>query len=97
MARAQVCGSQRLERAERGERAQITVEVAAVRHRIDVRSEEDRRQRRVGAGAASEDIAGRVHAGIETGRPHQVDHVPTPGDIGVGVGDAAHTVGERAA
>ena len=97
MARAHVGGSQRLERAERGERAEVAVEVAAVRHRVDVRTEEDGRQGRVGAGAASEDVAGRIDAGLETGRPHQVDDVPAAGDIGVRVGDAADAVGERAA
>ena len=54
--------------AQRRERSQIAVEVAAVRHRIDVRTEEDRRQGRVGAGAAPEDVAGRIDAGLEPGR-----------------------------
>ena len=97
VARAQIYGSQRLDHAQRGERSQVTVEVAAVRNRINVRAEEDRRQGRVGASAASEDISGLVHPGIKTGRTHQAHRVPATSDIVVRVRDAAHTIGERTA
>ena len=51
----------------------------------------------VGSGAATEDIACGVHPGFKTGRPHQVDHVPTTSDIRIRIGDPADPVSERAA
>ena len=79
------------------ERAEIAVEVAAARHRVDVRSEQDGRQRRLAAGAASEDVAGRIDARLEAGRAHQVHHVLAARDVGVGKRHTAHAVGEHAA
>ena len=51
----------------------------------------------VGAGAAREDVAGRIDARLELRRAHQVHDVPSAGDIGVRVGDAADAVRERPA
>ena len=55
--------------AERAERPEIAVEVAAVRHRVDVRAEQDRRQRRPLPRAAREDVAGRIDARLQARRP----------------------------
>src|SRR5687767_4321877 len=97
MTGAQVCDSQRLQRAERGERSEIAVEVAAMRHRIDVGTKEDWRKGGLGTRSASEDIAGGVNARFQTSRAHQLHRVETAGDIRVRIGDAAHSIGERAA
>src|SRR5262249_49342667 len=51
-----------LNRLDGGKRAEVAVEVAAVRHGIDVRAEEHGRERRVSAGAAGEDVAGWIDA-----------------------------------
>jgi len=61
-----------------------------------MRTEKDGRQCRVGSGAATEDIACGVQAGIETGRPHQVDHIPTTGKIRIRIGDTTDPVSEGA-
>ena len=87
----------RLDRAERRQRAEVAVEVSAARHRVDVRSEENRRQRRLRSRPPAEDVAARIDARLEAGRLHQADHVPAPLDVGVRVRDAAHAVGEHAA
>src|SRR5262249_45144978 len=47
MPRAGARGGERLHRTERGERAEVAVEVAAARYRVDVRAEENGRQRRI--------------------------------------------------
>ena len=94
VAGAQACCRDGFEHAQRRERSEITVEVAAVRHRIDVRTEKDRRQCPVGSGAATEDVACGVHAGFKTGRPHQADHVPTTSDIRIRIGDPTDPVSE---
>ena len=97
MTRADVGARERLDRAERRERAEVAVEVAAARHRVDVRAEQDRRQRRLEAVAAREDVAGGIDARFEAGRAHQADDIRPAGDVRVRIGDAADAVGERAA
>ena len=83
--------------AERRERTEVAVEVAAARNRVDVRAEEDRRQRRLEPVAAREDVAGGIDARFEARRAHQADDVRPAGDVRVGIRHAAHAVGERAA
>ena len=84
--------------AERGERAEVAVEVAAARHRVDVRAEEDRRQRRRPCPARRAKMlpAGSMRGSSPAARIRS-DHVLPAGDVGVRVGDAADAVGERAA
>ena len=60
-------------------------------------AEENRLERRTRAGAAREDIAGRIDPRPQAGRPHLSHHVRAARDVGVGVGRAADAVGERAA
>jgi len=45
---------------DRAHRPDVAVVVAALRHRIDVRPEQQRLERRVAAGATADDVAGRV-------------------------------------
>jgi hypothetical protein len=97
MTRADAGRGKRLDDAEGGQRSEIAVEVATVRHRVDVRSEQNRRASRIRAGAAAEDVAGRIDARDQTSRPHQPDDVGAALHIGVGVCDAADAVRERAA
>ena len=68
MARLDLRGLHRLDHFERRERAEIAVEVAAGRHRVDVRPEQDRRLIRLTA-EAREDVAGRVDARHDVRRP----------------------------
>ena len=88
---------QRLQDAERGERAEVAVEVAAARHRVDMRAEQDRLAARCRCPAAGEDVAGRIDARLQAGRSHQVHDVLAACDVGVRVGDAADAVSKRAA
>ena len=82
------------------EDADVAVVVAALRHGVDVGSRHDHGQRRIGSGAASEDVARRVDAHLEPGVPHQrFDELPA-GDVGGAERDAAHAalgIGAKAA
>ena len=88
---------QGLDHAERRERSEVAVEVAAGRHGVDVGTEQNRRQRRVGSGTQGEDVARRIDPRRQPGRAHQVQDVTPAGEIGVRVGDAADAVRERSA
>ena len=83
--------------AMRRERAEVAVEVAAAGHRVDVRAEEDRRQRRFEAVAAREDVARGIDPRLEACRAHQAHDVRPAGDVRVRIRHAAHAIGERAA
>ncbi len=97
MPRADSGGITRFDDAEGRQRTEIAVEIAAARHRVDVRSEQDGRLLWIAAGAPREDVARGIDARLESRRTHQLHDVLTPLNVGVGVGDAADTVGERAA
>src|SRR5262249_17503019 len=88
---------ERLERAKSGERSEIAVEVAAVRHGAEVGAEEDRREAGLVPGPAREDVAGGVDARFEAGLPNQAHHVAAALDVRVRVGDATDAAGERTA
>jgi hypothetical protein len=67
--------AERLRDLDRRKRSDVTVVVAAVGHRVDVRSEEQRLARRVRAGASTEDVARRIDAHLEARGTHQArDH-----------------------
>ena len=85
------------DRAECGQRSKIAVEIAAVGDRVDVRAEENRLERRVAAWTAAEDVASGIDPRVEPGGAHQADDEFAPLKVRVGVGDAAHAVGERPA
>jgi hypothetical protein len=70
--------------------AHVAVVVAALRHRVDVRSRHDHRQRRVRSGAAADDVPGGVDAHFEPGVMHQRLHVRPARDVGFAERDAAH-------
>jgi hypothetical protein len=53
-----------------GEHADVAVEVAALRHRVHVRAEDERLQRRVAAGPAADQVAGEVGGRLEAGVAH---------------------------
>ena len=95
--RADAPGSEALDEAEPGERAEIAVEVAAARDRINMGAEENRRERRLGSGAAAEDVPGWIDPRSKPGRTHQTHDVVASGDVGIAVGDAAHAGSEAAA
>ena len=80
------------------QRPEIAVEVAAARHRVDVRAEEDRRQRRARCRARRAKMlpAGSMRGSSPAAR-HLRHHEAAAVDVGVGVCHAADAVGERAA
>src|SRR5688572_7509808 len=75
------CGSNGFEHAQCRERSEIAVEVASVRHRINVRAEEDWRQSRIGSGTPTEDVPRWVYARFKSRRLHQADDVPAASDV----------------
>ena len=89
-------GVERFDGAERAKRPEVAVEVPAVRHRVDVRAEEDRRQPTAPMPARR---AKMLPAGSMRGsRPAafiSAMHEAAAGDVGIRVGDAADAVGER--
>ncbi len=60
------------------ERAKVAVVVAALRHGVDVRAENDGLSRRVGARAAANDVTGGVDLGAESRLAHE-GHRPLAG------------------
>ena len=88
---------QRRHHLDRAQRTEVAIEVAAVGDGIDVRAEEHRRQRILRPGPPSEDVAGGVDARLQPGAFHQLHHVGASGDVGIGVRDAAHAIGESPA
>src|SRR5207245_10771542 len=97
VARARAGRGQRFHHAERRQRAEIPIEIAAARHRVDVRSEHDGWQRGVAARASAQDVAGYIDPRLEAGGLHQADDVLPALEVGVGIGDATDAVGEGAA
>jgi hypothetical protein len=83
MPRADVGRLKRFENAEGGERAEVAVEIAAVRHRVDVRSEQDGRELRLGTYMSSEDVARRIDPRLEPCGGHQSHDVAAAFDVGV--------------
>ena len=61
-----------------------------------MRSEEDGTERAVASGADGKDVPGGIDTRREPDVAHERHHVLTSGDVGVGVGDAADAVRERA-
>src|SRR5262249_59778643 len=59
MACADAAGAERFQGAERRQRSEVAVEVAAVRHRVDVGAEEDRREAPARGPAPPGEVAGR--------------------------------------
>ncbi len=90
--RVRTCAAiERLDHRQRGQRAQIAVEVAAARHRVDVGSEQDRRRRGVRAGAGGRRCCRPRRCAARVRRlTHEAHDVPASGDVRVGVGDPAH-------
>jgi hypothetical protein len=83
---------QRSHDLDRGQRPEVAVEVAARGHRVDVGAEKDRPQRSLSAFAPTKDISGRIDAGLEPCRSHQLHYVFAAGDVGVGVRHTADPV-----
>ena len=94
MARDEVRHAQRTDGFDGGQRSEIAVEVSSLRHRIDVRPEQDRTQAGVLTRAGREDVAGRIDARRESDLAHEIHDVSPPGDVGVRIGDAADAVRE---
>ena len=82
---------------DRAHRADLAVEAPALRHRVDVRADRERREGGVGAGAAADDVAGRVDADLELRRAHEAHRVLAALPVGVGVGDAMRAALRRRA
>ena len=78
-------------------RRQFDVEVPPARHRVDVRSEKDWRQRSTGAATAAEDVARGIDPWLEPRGLHQAHHVLAALHVGVGVRDAADAIRKRSA
>jgi hypothetical protein len=71
-------------------RAHVAVVVAAVRHRVDVRAEQDRLGSRHGARTHPHDVAHGVDANLEIRLAHQAGGELATRNVGVAVGHAAH-------
>src|ERR1022692_2741643 len=78
------------------QRSDVAVEVAAAGDGIDVGAEENGGLGRVGAGAPGEDVSGGIDARLQTGGFHQSHGVAPTSEVGIGIGHAAHSVGEPA-
>ena len=63
--------------------ADVPVVGSSVRHRVDVRSEQDRRQPGDRPFAAADDVPGRIDAHRQARLTHQPHHVIAAGDVGV--------------
>ena len=90
MPQRDVALGERLRDLDRRERSDVAVVVAAVGHRVDVRSEEQRLARRVRAGAPSEDVPRRVDPHLETRGSHQARDVLAAQPIRRAVGQPRH-------
>ena len=90
--RVRVSTSCSVQDADRRERPEIAVEVAAARDRIDVRAEEDRRERRARCRRASRRCCRPDRcAEAPARRIRSITYLPA-GDVGVRVADAADAV-----
>ena len=87
MAEAHVLLAERARHLDGAEAADRAVEVAAVGHRVDVRADENRRQRGLPAFEASDDVAGGVDARVETGVAKEPERELAPGQVRLGIGD----------
>ena len=82
---------------DRSKRTQIAIEVAAVRHRIDMRSECDWLERGNRASSEGPDVSGRIDLRLQAGGAQQSKNVTPTGHVGVRVGDTTDTGREGSA
>ena len=95
MPRLQLRRLHRLNQLQRRERSEIAVEVPAGRHRINVRSEQDRRLIRLAA-EARENVSRRVDARHDVRGFDLVDDPRARRQVRHRIRDAIDAVGERA-
>ena len=81
---------ERLRDLDGTDRADLTVVVAAVRDRVDVGAQHQRRKSRISAGPSPDDVACRVDANVEAGVPHEVGDEVSTVAIGLAERDAAN-------
>ena len=91
MARLHAGVRERLRHLDGPHGTDIAVVVPAVGHRVDVRPEQDWRERGVRAGAPADDIRGRVKRDVESGVAHELHDVRPRGLVRVGIGKAGHS------
>ena len=87
MAKAHVLLAKRTRHFDGAEAADRAVEVAAVGDRVDVRADQDRRQRGLAAFEPPDDVAGGVDPRIETGVAKESEGELAPGQVRLGIGD----------
>jgi hypothetical protein len=88
---------QDLDGFNRGQRAEIAVEIASLRDRIDVRAEKDWLGGGIAARTPGEDVTGGIDARFDASLAHQPHYVLSTRDIGIRVRGARDAAFEAAA
>src|SRR5262249_5471792 len=86
-----------LHHLDRGHRAHVSVEVAAVWDGVNVRAKQNARQRCISSCARSKNISRLINARLQPCFGHRFHRVFAPAYVSIRICYAAHTIGERSA